>query len=906
MPATVLTESSLRSHVAHWLKKAGSDPRRTLLVRAKPVWNGSPDLAIEDRPVRVIEGVSGLAVLNAERSAGPDQITVALTDLTEAQLGTAVVLDAIGQRVTEPDEWQSVPDLLGMRATIPGPVKRLGNWVPGLLTEWRPERGYPPAPGGAPAPVQVCKALLLGLLGLDTLDALTFTNALPRLDDPGARDRLRDLSQPVLGGLVAAAATVDACYGPALRAAAAPGGVSVVAVGVAVSELWAEGGLAEDSTIAAARVRLEQYLGKAPRDDVAQAYGAAARQIARRMIASRTADVHSILDQAQAVLDDAEWPEGASRSSLLPAGLTHRAHAFAQHIEEAVQTGLPTDAQAVDTALTAIESHDAHVFFERSRPTAVMAVRLVRWLQTPQLGQHGLSGAVLDFADSGAWAERALGDLWNGDDDPRLASAYGTLAHAVRARLRAADLAAAKSLTGDERDVDGVVLVEHVLSQLVEPLTASRPVLLVVLDGMSAPAAIELVDEAQRAGQAFGRDWTELVDRDTQRRSVALAALPSITQFSRTSLFSGELLRGDQQVERSRFAAATSGVVFHKNGLRAEAGHTLPASVDAAIQDPKRRAVGVVLNTIDEALDRADVDALRWTVDSIAHLTALLAAAHRAGRLVVLTSDHGHIIERGSELRDSDGSAARWRNPASGPAAADEVLVRGHRVLAPGGEAVLAVSDGLRYASKKAGYHGGASLAELTIPVIVLKPAGTDEPAGWMEAPPQQPTWWDEPVRVHGAGLARSEAAGTRQAPERAIKARSAAAKRLENQPTLFETEPAASEARSVSLQASVVERLIAGTTYTERKRRLRRLSISDSSLRAILGALVDGGGRAHESTLARAAGAPLHQMAGLLAAMRRLLNVDGYPVLDRDADGVTVTLDVALLREQFNLDGEP
>jgi hypothetical protein len=42
--------------------------------------------------------------------------------------------------------------------------------------------------------------------------------------------------------------------------------------------------------------------------------------------------------------------------------------------------------------------------------------------------------------------------------------------------------------------------------------------------------------------------------------------------------------------------------------------------------------------------------------------------------------------------------------------------------------------------------------------------------------------------------------------------------------------------------------------------------------------------------------------MAGLIAALRRLLNVEGYPVLTLDEDSDTVTLNRALLDRQFQL----
>jgi hypothetical protein len=45
-----------------------------------------------------------------------------------------------------------------------------------------------------------------------------------------------------------------------------------------------------------------------------------------------------------------------------------------------------------------------------------------------------------------------------------------------------------------------------------------------------------------------------------------------------------------------------------------------------------------------------------------------------------------------------------------------------------------------------------------------------------------------------------------------------------------------------------------------------------------------------------------LPRMAGLIAALRRLLNVEGYPVLTLHEDSDTVTLNRALLDRQFQL----
>src|SRR5690606_19729117 len=122
----------------------------------------------------------------------------------------------------------------------------------------------------------------------------------------------------------------------------------------------------------------------------------------------------------------------------------------------------------------------------------------------------------------------------------------------------------------------------------------------------------------------------------------------------------------------------------HKDDLRAGAGAQLPDPVLAAIDDTTGQpVVGVVINTIDDTLHKQDVSAMRWNLDRLAPLRALLAAAHTAGRAVVLTSDHGHVVEHATQARPgaTPGSPPRWRTPDSGPVGDGEILVRGPRVL---------------------------------------------------------------------------------------------------------------------------------------------------------------------------------------------------------------------------------
>lgn len=77
----------------------------------------------------------------------------------------------------------------------------------------------------------------------------------------------------------------------------------------------------------------------------------------------------------------------------------------------------------------------------------------------------------------------------------------------------------------------------------------------------------------------------------------------------------------------------------------------------------------------------------------------------------------------------------------------------GPRVRTDSGRATLAWRDDIRYTARQAGYHGGASLAEVTVPVTTLIPAEGAVPSGWVLLPSEatEPGWWNS---SSGAGTA--------------------------------------------------------------------------------------------------------------------------------------------------------
>jgi PglZ domain len=390
-----------------------------------------------------------------------------------------------------------------------------------------------------------------------------------------------------------------------------------------------------------------------------------------------------------------------------------------------------------------------------------------------------------------------------------------------------------------EAQSGALLRVEDVLDRVVRPiLDRGKRVLLLVVDGMSMAAATEFVESLTRNGS-----WLELTPDGGQRVGV-LAALPTITEVSRFSLLAGRIAAGTQAQERAAFAHRfPDGLLLHKAALRAGAGSALDSEVTTALADPGRGLVAAVVNTIDDALDRSDPGTIVWSDETIVAVRDLLSLAQ--DRVVVLVSDHGHVIDRGPDAlqRAQDTSENRWR-PATTPPGDGEVLVHGSRVAKAGGRVVLPWREELRYGPRKAGYHGGAAPAEAVIPLMVLSAGVEDAVPGWAGAPVASPDWWREPLAANEAPI--------RLSPQRRGPARPA--------------------------------------------------PLPDERVAALLTVLIRGNGRATLDTLAAHAGVPAHRIRGSITELMRLLQVEGYPVLTVDPDGQTVKLDTALMVEQFQL----
>ncbi len=279
--------------------------------------------------------------------------------------------------------------------------------------------------------------------------------------------------------------------------------------------------------------------------------------------------------------------------------------------------------------------------------------------------------------------------------------------------------------------------------------------MVVVADGMDFGVFREICEERPRQG------WVECTTSPGEPLPAVVSMVPTVTETSRASLLAGRIATGGSDAEKAAFAshpglmttsrASRPALLFHKGDL-ADAGASsgLARAVREALANQDQRIVGAVLNAVDDHLAKSEQLRIRWSTRQIPLLDAILFEARLAGRAVVLTSDHGHVLEE-SALRLQGGAEERWRRYGE-PLGDQEIALEGPRVNTAAGEdrVIVLWSEAARYCVKKNGYHGGATLQEVVVPLgVCARRVRSRE--GWAPLPELKPDWWT-------AGVAASRA----------------------------------------------------------------------------------------------------------------------------------------------------
>ncbi|MGN7163790.1 BREX-2 system phosphatase PglZ [Micrococcus luteus] len=905
------------------------------------------DVVVDGAAVTVLPAASTLAALDQVHHAPRGSWSALVTNRPEEDLGVGVLSALVGGVLRTPDLWETVRTdfaATGLEPALYGVPESMSVAL-GIL-QVTPDGGWPVVPGGALTRDHALGAVARAHLGLPQrsldLAGLLSWSVRPGLTTSIAR--LRETGTQALADVVLTWIS-DQAGDPRLaqlvRRLLLDGTPDLlVPLGLVLDVLVPRADRA-GTTSAGDVDRLNAVLAVrgVPSRSLTRWADAALDEIERLLGSEDASTASEALLAAEALLDRIGATDAALQSAVLPTGLRHRQRLVAEAVAAATTVpagydGTPAELHAAASAgIDAVErawswlgSHrlvgvaSAHVPAVRHLPVLESAVRLTRWLAAERPEPTGLAALALRQAGESAWVDAAVARAHRGVTDTALSHALDSVLAAVRTVRDAEDRAFALAWaaqtphdlatdTGYGTAPDAVGLIEHTVRDHVVPLARHAPVLVLLVDGMSTGVATVLIDALLAEA---GASWDEALLPGLTRRHAAVAALPTLTEVSRTAFFTGTVQRGGQAQEKAGFAALMDAAglgateLFHKAELQsAPDARTFSDEVAFALQDVDgHRVVAAVLNSIDDALDKSDPGGTDWTPDAVRHLRDLLDAARMAGRAVLLTSDHGHVVERraGTLRSTPDATSARSRGPVP-PPHEDEVLVTGPRVA--GGSAVLPSSERLRYTALKAGYHGGATPAEAVVPVAVLVPdsakhlltAGSD--SGLRVAPPQHPAWWagsthvpvpppeavtgPVPPAVHEPTPAAPPATAGAVSPEAGTTPVSA---------------PASAAVEDAGLGAAVV----ASPVFQDQRETAGAVLLADAAVAAAVSALdAAPGQRLPLAELGAVMGVPRSMAGGAFAQLTMLLNVEGYPVVSTVPGAVR--LDRALLREQFELD---
>ncbi|MBL3600214.1 MAG: BREX-2 system phosphatase PglZ, partial [gamma proteobacterium endosymbiont of Lamellibrachia anaximandri] len=504
---------------------------------------------------------------------------------------------------------------------------------------------------------------------------------------------------------------------------------------------------------------------------------------------------------------------------------------------------------------------------------------------------------IEDYIENGGYLDWARSRIWSGDEHESVSQAYQRLTKKVserREKLNRQFSHHLPAIARGDRIGEGILPVESALDELVAPLSKQQQVLLLVLDGMSQAVYRELSEDLIR------QNWVEIQRDGAKGPGALIAALPTITKISRFSLLAGTIGEGTSADEKKAFAshhalkslASTKfpPKLFHKGDLQQMGSGALASNVREVIAGREHRIVGAVINAVDDQLSSGAQLAVNWSVESVSLLRQILEAARESGRLVIFTSDHGHVLDHDMQYNKTSSDAERYKQ-ATEKTASGEVVLEGGRVVQSGHEVIIPWSEKIRYTPKKMGYHGGGSLQEVVIPIGVYRNAGEIDPIeAWREVPHHEPSWWQ--IETVAVGVAE-------EILKPAVKPTK---KSQKDKHTLDLFDQIESDGSKSTVDDNWIERLFISPVYAQMKTRVGRVIIGEDQLESLLMLLVERGGQQMIGALIQTLEIPAIRINGFLAGAQKLLNVDGYPVLSIDRTTKTVSLNIESLKTQFEL----
>ncbi|GDY56599.1 hypothetical protein SVIO_072220 [Streptomyces violaceusniger] len=508
---------------------SGLRDRRLMLVHGRYPDNAArvftAKIGGEPRRVHVSDQASVLGIVDAWHRHRTDQtrdgeVLVVTTGVGDEQLGWDVRGHAVKRRTLTVENAEIVKQRFGAKELDPRMYRE--TWLLEALLDAEPHSGWQRV-GSVLTRDAAVRALLVARLGLartgaddagdvavdaDTLLAWSRTPAGPtRFNELDAREReelkrwlgeTAGAAVPVLMSLVEAGRGNDAMARGLLGSAMADpatGPDTVLAVGGLFGQARRADVLAFSDAVAGTLIR---WIAEAK-------HNATARQ-----------RVFSVIDRADRLAAEAGLTDALRTSRFLLSSFTTQLRAVAMELERS-----PARAEAT---LADLRGHALATLHADRIAVAEMAVRVVRWLDTPQPRVESVASGVRAHLAEWGWVDRALNVLWSGDPvgDAVADHAYRAVHDTARARRDILDeqfaaRLAAWSRTATAQNPGGCLVVENVLTEAAVPL----------FEGRQPPRAALGRHEQRRGGTDRRGGGTGRVDRggtETARRAVRAEA----------------------------------------------------------------------------------------------------------------------------------------------------------------------------------------------------------------------------------------------------------------------------------------------------------------------------------------------------------------------------------------------
>jgi len=887
-----LTPEQVQAQAAA-IRSRSKGEARVIALRNSGNWPGPDKLIVNGEDHFVIPCISELQIreslgqLDEGNHAG-----ILLCEVEQPALSEDVLARLVGRKIHQPQKEETLRGLFSARG-LDARILACRPLVDALING-APAGGYSPAPGGTLDIQFAWKALLKRQLGFE-VGEITFAELLRWAAIPSGRTLLLDMPAALRDEL---ARWLSPAYGQAprhlFRALDSELGNDLVALGLLFGLLLDADKVAmADAHTAAAR--LEQYFGNEPVDPgTRQTWFQAAASQYGKLAETEVFQAQGIVQNLDRLIDRIRLQAWAQVSDFSLLGLEKRLIAAGEAIDKAGESLSDDQFQVARAALEKVAQHHSESEKVTRLSRLQMALRLVLWLRAANLpAPEATFSQLIDYyATEGGFIDWARTSVVESDPNPQIKQALRSILDKVDTRwnhFQQQFVGSLQQWSVQDSVLPGVLRIEEVLWSVVAPVARLHPALLIVLDGMSQAVFRELVTNLMR------RNWVAVAAPSAETPQAALAAIPTITEISRRALLSGQLPLPVQGTEKSDFSGSDRLLemvggqarpqLFLKGDLLDTGRIGLSATVTQALANSRCRLVGVVVNAVDDTLGSSDQTTYSWDVDRIAILNDLMRAASESGRVIILTSDHGHVLDEGSQIvrQPLAETGDRYRQ-VSGPISEGEMELSGPRVQAANGtNRIIALAQPRRrYQGKRRGYHGGVCPAEMVVPCVVLRSSNTEVSKEWEDLPPYEPSWWSLRPDIQ---------------TEVILKPLPTLRTSVRKQPELFQP-----PAESVAGNVAWIDQLVVSSTYQQQVRATVRGAPSVDQFKKFLAVLNQRNGRMQRGQLAQQLAIPLLRVDGLIQNYRRLLNVDGYDVLSYDQSSEAISLNIELLHSQFEL----